>query len=176
MRSKTEIRFFSILDYDKEQEYLREMNKAGWRFVSVSGICVYHFEECEPEDVIYQLDYNREGREHKSEYLKLFSDCGWEYIQDYYGFSYFRKPASASGSDEIFCDDDSKREMLGRVFRGRMIPLAVIFACVLLPQFILTLFERQEYGVATFFGVMTGLYIAIFVCFAIKYVGYIRKK
>ena len=46
---------------------------------------LYHFEKCEPEDVTYQLDYNPEGIAHKAEYIQMFLDCGWEYMQDFAG-------------------------------------------------------------------------------------------
>lgn len=61
---KKEFRFFSIIEYDKEQDYLRKMQQNGWKFVNVSGL-IYTFESCSPEDVIYQLDYNKEGLDHK---------------------------------------------------------------------------------------------------------------
>ena len=37
----------------------------------------YLFEKCEPEDVVYQLDYNPEGDGHKAAYVQMFEDCGW---------------------------------------------------------------------------------------------------
>ena len=43
MKIKKTFKFFSILEYEKEQEYLREMHKSGWKFVQVSGFCVYYF-------------------------------------------------------------------------------------------------------------------------------------
>ncbi len=50
------------------------------------------FESCEPEDVVYQLDYNEDGAaRHSDEYFQLFRDCGWEFVQYFAGFSYFRK-------------------------------------------------------------------------------------
>ena len=67
------------------------MNKLGWRFVEVKGLGMYYFEKCDPQDVVYQLDYNKDGLTHKDEYVRMFNDCGWEYIQDYAGYSYFRK-------------------------------------------------------------------------------------
>jgi hypothetical protein len=104
--------------------YLREMHKQGWIFIKVTGLGVYHFEECEPQDVVYQLDYNQEGLSHKTEYIQMFSDCGWEYIQDYVGYSYFRKAAAEmNGDEEIFCDDASRAAMMGRVFKGSLLPL-----------------------------------------------------
>ena len=33
--------------------------------------------------MIYQIDYNQDGIAHKDEYVKMFGDCGWEYLQDY---------------------------------------------------------------------------------------------
>ena len=50
----------------------------GWKFVHVSGIGCYYFEKCEPEDVVYQLDYNLEGISSMPEYVKMFQDLGWE--------------------------------------------------------------------------------------------------
>ena len=92
MKTRTVWKYFTIFAYEKEQEYLRKMHRAGWKFVRVGGFGLYHFEECEPEDVIYQLDYNPQRTEQKEEYIQMFADCGWEYLQDYAGYSYFRSP------------------------------------------------------------------------------------
>ena len=73
METKKEWKFFSIWGYEQEQEYLRNMHKRGWKLVGITGIGVYHFEKCEPQDVIYQLDYNKEGLEHKKEYVKMLT-------------------------------------------------------------------------------------------------------
>lgn len=173
MKTKREFRYFTIFDHEKEQDYLREMHRAGWKFTHVSGLCMYHFEACEPEDVVYQLDYNREGRAHRQEYVQMFADCGWEYLQDYVGYSYFRKPvARMHGPEEIFCDDGSRLEMMQRVFRGRMIPLVILFSLALVPQFVMALFSRREYGVGALLGVFIGLYLAVFLTFAVKYHQY----
>ena len=80
---------------------------------------------------MYQLDYNEEGIKHKDEYVQMFQDCGWEYIQDYAGYSYFRKPVSQMQGkmEEIFCDDESRLEMMRRMFLGRYTPLFIILWC-----------------------------------------------
>lgn len=173
MKRKKTIKYFTIVDHEKEQEYLRSMHNAGWKFIKVTGLGVYHFEECEPEDVIYQLDYNQEGIEHKDEYVQMFKDCGWEYIQDYVGYSYFKKSASiTNGNEEIFCDAESRLQMFRRVFKGRMIPLLVIFSAVLAPQFVMNLVWRHDYGVASTIGIVIILYLVLFVMFAVKYHKY----
>ena len=169
METKKEFRWFSIVDYDKEQEYLRDQHKLGWKFVKVSGFGRYTFEKCEPEDVVYQLDYNSDGAKHKAEYLKMFEDCGWEFLQEYAGFSYFRKSAAdMHGDEEIFCDDESRLAMMGRVYKGRMLPLLVLFFACLLPQFVINL-SGGRYGISVLIGAILAIYIAVFVLFAVKY-------
>ena len=175
MRTKKEFRWFNIFQYENEQEYLRTMHRAGWKFIKVTGLGTYHFEECTPEDVVYQLDYNQEGLAHKTEYVQMFSDCGWEYIQDYVGYSYFRKPASEmNGDEEIFCDDDDRAAMMDRVFKGRLLPLVTLFTACLLPQFILNI--GKNYGIAIFIGIIMALYVSVFATFAVKYAQFKNKK
>ena len=96
-----------------------KMHKKGWKFVKVSLGGLYGFEACEPEDVVYQLDYNPDGVKHQNEYLQMFKDCGWEYMQDFVGYSYFRKPVSEMDGDEsIFCDDESSQGEGDSITRG----------------------------------------------------------
>ena len=47
----------------------------------------------------------------------MFVDCGWEYVQTYNGYAYFRKPAACLAENEkgIFCSDASRLEMVQRV-------------------------------------------------------------
>lgn len=172
METKKQFKWFTIFEYEKEQTYLRKMHKAGWKFVRVNGFGMYHFEKCIPQDVAYQLDYNRDGLSHKDEYLKMFEDCGWEHIQDYAGYSYFRKAAGdGHAADEIFCDEESRFQMMQRVMKGRMLPLLGLFFAVLLPQFLMNLY-RHEYVIAAMFGGILVVYIAIFVMGFIKYRQY----
>lgn len=163
METKKAVKFFSVVDWEKEQNYLREMHRQGWKFVRLTALGVYHFEKCEPEDVIYQLDYNADGLAHKEEYVQLFADCGWEYLQDYLGYSYFRKSASQTdGAEEIFCDDASRLQLLERVGRGRMLPMLVIFLCVMLPGLLRSI-AQGEGVLAALLGIIVGMYI-LFLC------------
>lgn len=177
MEIKRQIKWFTIFEYEKEQEYLRKMHKAGWKLVKVNGLGMYHFEKCVPQDVVYQLDYNKDGLAHKDEYLKMFEDCGWEYIQDYVGYSYFRKAVVSGGvAEEIFCDEESRFQMMQRVMKGRMVPLLVIFFGLLLPQFLIQVLSVHNDLVATFVGGVLAMYIAIFVMYFVKYSQYKRKR
>lgn len=172
METKRELKWFTIFEYEKEQDYLRRMHRSGWKFVRVGGLGMYHFEKCAPADVVYQLDYNKDGLAHKEEYLKMFDDCGWEYLQDYFGYSYFRKAVENSHADEeIFCDEESKFQMMQRVIKGRMLPLLGLFFAVLLPQFFANL-SGAHYLIAFFYGTVLALYLAIFATCVVKYNQY----
>lgn len=144
---KKELRFFSIAAWKKEEAYLRMQHLTGWRLTGVTSAGVYHFKKCEPEDVIYQLDYNPDGLAHKDEYVEMFRDCGWEYLQDFAGYSYFRKPVSKMhGQEEIFCDDESRLDMIERVYRWRILPLTLLFLAGLLPSLLFNIFSASPYS------------------------------
>ncbi len=174
--TKTELKFFPIPAWDKEENYLRKQHKNGWEFVSVNGFCLYHFRKCEPKDVVYQLDFNPDSVSKKNEYIQMFRDCGWEYMQNYVGYSYFRKAASEMDGteEEIFCDDASRLGMMKRVFLGRMIPLLVIFFLGIIPQIVIQILNDM-YGFAAFFCVMFVLYLVTFISFAVPYWRYYKR-
>lgn len=169
---KTEVRFFTIMQWEEEQAYLQRRHRQGWALDRVSAQCVYHFTRCEPEEVVYQLDYNQEGLRHKEDYVQMFTDCGWEYIQDCMGYCYFRKPKADMREDEegIFCDDASRLDLILRIFRGRMVPLLFIFALMILPQLYIhrhveTVWDAILVGI---FGLLLILYLWVFTSFAHK--------
>lgn len=72
------------------------------------------------KEISYRLDYNQEGVSNKAEYVQMFSDCGWEYLFDFVGYSYFRKTSDEGNmNEEIFCDDGSRLDMMKRVYKGK---------------------------------------------------------
>ena len=177
-KTKTEFKWFTIPEYRKEEEYLSSMHRQGWKFTKVTFPGFYHFEECKPENVTYRLDYNQEGVANKEEYVQMFADCGWEYLFDFVGYSYFRKVSDeADMNEEIFCDDDSRLDMMKRVYKGRVKPLIAIFLCMILPQFIM---NTVGYGggsmiqdvLSIVFFVLGGLYIVLLGCFSAQFYQY----
>ena len=165
---KTKLAFFTITEYEKEQEWLRSYHRSGWKLIDAMLPGIYRFEQCEPEDVVYQLDYNKEGTAAKAEYVQMFEDCGWEYITDMAGYSYFRKAVSLmKAEEEIFCDDASKLEMIERVFKGRMIPLLVIFFLIIIPQLLI----QSRIGHAASWALFW-LYVGLFVLYLVIFVKF----
>ena len=158
-------RFFTIFQYKQEEEYLRQQHNNGWRFTKLNALICYRFEKCEPQDVVYQLDYNPDGIAHKAEYVQMFRDCGWEYLQDYVGYSYFRKPTSEmNGDEEIFSDDSSRDDLMKQVInrRVRFLPLIAIFLCIIIPQ----IFFQSQFG-GLYGKIFTGVFMALGILYLI---------
>ena len=91
MVSRVEFRTFTILDLDKEEEYLHEMHLKGWKY-SRNRFGFFYFEECQPDDIIYRIYDSRFLKKYKHE-LQDFRNRGWELIET--GFcSILRKSSS----------------------------------------------------------------------------------
>ena len=142
MEKKSVYRLVTIADYDREALYLSKMHAEGWKLkeVTYSNLVVavkYTFEQCQPKQVSYQLDFYPMKKSERASYLQLFKDCGWEHITDFNGFSYFRKLHSGIESDtefEIYNDAAGKLAMVKRILTRRMLPILLLFLA-LLPVF-----------------------------------------
>ena len=142
MEKKVVYRIATIADYDREALYLRKMHAEGWKLkeVTYSNLVVavkYTFEQCQPKQVSYQLDFYPMKKSERASYLQLFKDCGWDHITDFNGFSYFRKLHSGIESDaefEIYNDAAGKLAMVKRILTSRMLPILLLFLS-LLPVF-----------------------------------------
>ena len=97
MINKKQFRIFTILDLDKEEEYLHEMHLKGWSY-RTSRFGLFYFDQCQPDDVIYHIYDTRHLKKYKHE-LQNFRNRGWELIET--GFcSILRKPTSDILSEE----------------------------------------------------------------------------
>ena len=178
---KKEFKWFTIPQYRQEEEYLSAMHGKGRKLSKITFPGFYHFEKCEPARVTYRLDYNQEGIANKEEYVRMFSDCGWNYLFDFVGYSYFYKEGAADSEDEeIFCDDSSRLDMMKRVFKGRVVPLILLFACFILPQLCVTTMGYGRGGIAQdvlsiALLVLAGLYWVIFAAMAVQFYHYEKR-
>ena len=152
MDKKIVYRIATIADYDREALYLRKMHAEGWKLkrVSYSNLVVavkYTFEECQPEQVSYQLDFYPMKKSERASYLQLFKDYGWEHITDFNSFSYFSKPYSQIESDaefEIYNDAAGRLAMVKRILTMRMLPILLLFSALL------PIFSKLVSGVSYF--------------------------
>ncbi len=119
----TEIRvkntMYKLSNFYDVEEYLSNEHKNGHKFLRYeiklfSGYFI--FEECEPADVIYKLDYNEVKKDEIQNYVVHFKDFGWEYVGSKGYFALFCQENKEDAiEDDIFADNLSKAEMCKRI-------------------------------------------------------------
>ena len=168
--SKTFIHFFTIADYEDEEQWLRNKHKNGWKFVKFTLPCFYTFEECTPEDVIYRLDFIDKSA--SEDYIQMFQDYGWEYKGNCIGWIYFCKPLSKIESEkdgEIFSDLPSHIHMIEQVIKTRLLPIIVICCFIILPNFFTSF--TDTFGKARIFFMIVFSLLLVLYLFLIIHCG-----
>ncbi len=165
-------KIFLLPDYEKEGEYLTKMHNVGWK---LEKVCAFsqHFVKCEPENVVYKLDYVS-NRTDYPEYIKMYADYGWEHCGRVAGFDYFRRSADGISEKEmdIFSDPQSKLAMMKRVIITRMTPLLIILFLMIIPNLFLFVMNYPRFGTA---GVLIALvYLILFVEYVSIFIYCIR--
>lgn len=172
--TKSVFRIFTADNYDKEEEFLREMSLEGWHFRALN-LFWYEFEKGEPREYNYKLDFKPRYNEIDSEYLTMFKDFGWERIYEFRAFrgvwEYFRKEADGA-ENELYTDDESKIELLGRIRRFYLF-LGIFFVSISLVNAvnIARLFvEGAEYALigVSAYAFLIGLYVKLYVRISAK--------
>lgn len=131
MKTKKEFKLFLITDFEKEETYLSEMHKKGWKFTGVQGRLVYCFEACEPADVVYKIDFKPNTEKDIESYRQLYQDYGWEYVATCNNFYIFRKSDVEDSDLEIFSDEASKQAMVKQIFRRRFLLIVFLYLVAL---------------------------------------------
>jgi len=110
MINKKRFRIFTIVDLDKEEEYLHEMHLKGWRY-RTSHFGFFYFDQCQPDDVIYRIYDSRFLKKYQHE-LQDFRNRGWELIGAG-SCSILRKSASdILSEDQVYMSNNLRWEVM----------------------------------------------------------------
>ena len=113
---------------DEAQEtWLREMSNEGMHLFGIGMPAFFYFESGEPIDYVYRLDFRSHWKMDKEDYLQLFRDSGWEYVEEMAGWHYFRKQAQPGEELEIYTDAESKISKYQRLLTFAAILMLPLF-------------------------------------------------
>ena len=179
---KKEFRMFLLTDYEAEEVYLAKRHKEGYAFEHVKSPGFYTFQKCEPEEVVYRLDFHPLDKSERESYLQMYQDYGWEYVDEMNDYCYFRKAVDkmAEGESlEIFADLESKLDMVKQIFWRRMFQVLVVMLFIVVPQIYRTVTGQftGELGFiwSVFWSVVFVLYVYICIHCGIGFYK-LRKK
>ncbi|MCP4165026.1 MAG: DUF2812 domain-containing protein [Chloroflexi bacterium] len=130
MTTREQFHWFWAWDDEKEEAWLREMSQKGWHLKSVSFPGSYIFEQGEPIDYVYRLDYFT-NRKDMAGYLQIFEDAHWDYMGEMNGWQYFRQQAIAGEAPEIYSDNESKVKKYQRILMFLVILFPVFFSPIM---------------------------------------------
>ena len=142
---------------EAEEAWMREMSNEGWHLSGIGFPTIYKFKSGEPKDYVYRLDYRSHWKMDKEDYLQLFRDSGWEYIEEMAGWHYFRKLARPGEELEIYTDAESK---IGKYQR-----LLAFLGILMLPLFfsIFNLRDPLTYGWMSIIRIFISLIFVLYV-------------
>lgn len=104
-------KLFFAWNMDKEKQFLEDQAKKGLKLFKVS-LGKYTFIEADPEDVVYQFDFQMLGKADLEEYLSMCED--WELVQQFGGWLYLRKPSDGK-ENRIYSNVQSVKSMYHRL-------------------------------------------------------------
>ncbi|MFC3747664.1 DUF2812 domain-containing protein [Paenibacillus sp. GCM10012306] len=136
-------KFKFFTSFDKEEKWLGEMAKQGYKFTKKSFW--YEFEPATTTDTTIKMDYRTfKKQEDFEDYCALFEDSGWEHITGTKrsGYQYFKKTIE-KGNEDIFSDTVSKA---GRY--KRLSDMWMSLVSLLTPIFIVLVFTNSIDGEA----------------------------
>lgn len=159
-------KFFWAWDMEKEEEWLNEMSRKGYKLIKAKlGLFTFKKEET---DYIYKLSYKRLKGARKREYNQLFEDFGWEYVTSCNNWNYFRKKASEENT-EIYTDDESKAEIFKILLRFIGL-LTIVFVPFALISLVVITYDLLENGMNKLpiylFDILIYLFDILFYIFA----------
>ncbi len=174
-------KYFLLYEYEKEEQYLAKMHANGWRFVDTNGF-LYTFEKCEPEQVVYRIDFSGLAPENRDDYNAMFRDYGWEYLLSVQSHSYFRRPAEGLSAEEqdLFSDTETRLGIVRRMIFAKVGLLVFLLILIIVPNIlrftgIVRKGSEGKWGVTML--ITYSLLLLIYICYishAIR--GYYRLK
>jgi len=126
----TKFKWFWAWQDDKQEAWLEEMSRKGLHLLDFKLFGRYIFEEGEPRDFNYRMDFDQSSGK-DSDYYNLIQESGWEHVIAIMGWQYWRMEAGDGRNAELFTDTESKIRKYKRLLVSFSYPTPALFIIVL---------------------------------------------
>ncbi len=170
--------YFTIADYEREEQWLNEMAREGWNLTAV-GWCRYIFRRGTPGEYIYKLDIveRTESDEVKETYFNFLTECNIRIVGEFKDWLYLQRRA-ADGPFDMKNDAYAKLRTVNKVYSftiRTLCRLLRIFMAVILLLSLVEWFTTNQTTISVCEDLMTGVAIGTVVALSIIWVPIIRK-
>ncbi|RKP47980.1 DUF2812 domain-containing protein [Cohnella endophytica] len=127
-RREKRVHLFFSWNYEQEEERLNELSLQGWHFEK-AGAIKGTFVQDKTIRYTYRLDYQTGLKaEKKEEYVELYRDAGWEYVNSYGAmWHYYRRPWEPGDQPRLYSDRESLAALYMRIQKVMAVMLLVNF-------------------------------------------------
>ncbi|MBQ1939854.1 MAG: DUF2812 domain-containing protein [Alistipes sp.] len=128
-------RFYTIAEYEQEEQWINEMAKEGWNLTAV-GLCRYIFRRGTPGEYIYKLDIveRTASDEVRESYFNFLTECNIRVVGELKDWLFLQKKA-AEGPFDMKDDIYAKLRHINKIYSFTMrtfCRLLTIFALIAL--------------------------------------------
>lgn len=171
-------RFWTIAEYEQEEQWINEMARDGWALTAV-GFCRYIFRRTRPGEFIYKLDMVERTTqdEVKENYFNFLTECGIRVVGEYKDWIYLQKRA-AEGPFDMKNDTYAKLRRVNKIYSfaiRTICRLLRVFMALILLLSLVDWFTTNAAVVGICEDLMAGIGIGAVVAFALIWVPIIRK-
>lgn len=109
-------RYFTIADYEREEQWINEMAREGWNLTAV-GFCRYIFRRGTAGEYIYKLDLieRTESDEVKESYFNFLTECNIRIVGEFKDWLFLQKRA-ADGPFDMKNDTYAKLRTVNKIY------------------------------------------------------------
>lgn len=171
-------RFYTIAEYEQEEQWLNEMAKEGWNLTAV-GLCRYIFRRGTPGEYIYKLDVveRTASDEVRESYFNFLTECNIRVVGELKDWLFLQKKAS-DGPFDMKDDTYAKLRHINKIYSFTMrtfCRLLTTFACIVVGCFVGLLISSNPQLDDFFRGIMLGCASSAIVVLAVVWIRIINK-
>ena len=171
-------RFWTIAEYEQEEQWINEMARDGWALTAV-GFCRFIFRRTRPGEFIYKLDMVERTTqdELKESYFNFLTECGIRIVGEYKDWIYLQKRA-ADGPFDMKNDTYAKLRKVNKIYSfaiRTICRLLRIFMVQIMLFSMVELFVENQHVIEACRGAMAAIGIGSVIALTLIWVPIVKK-